>query len=63
MPQTTFRTEMTDLANSMNSRRARKARTISGTLTMGFNKARSKKRLRLIKPQISLLYLPLLQVL
>lgn len=35
----------------------------SGTLTMGFNKAKSNQRLHSISPQISLLYLRPPQVL
>lgn len=48
---------MMALLNLMSLRRARRARTILGTLMMGFNKARIKQRLHLISPQINLLYL------
>lgn len=51
------------LAISMISKRARRATTILGTLTMGFSKAKTRQRLHLLSPQINLLYLPLHQVL
>jgi hypothetical protein len=60
--QTTFRRTTTVLASLTSSRRVRKETTTLGTLTMGFKMARSKKRLHLMSPQNSLLYLHPLQV-
>lgn len=63
MPQTTLQVMMTGSATLTSSKRVGRETMILGTLTRGFNKAKSKQRLLLISHQISLLYLPLLQVL